>query len=266
MAPADLEGGRCHSATDIAKQGCPQDNQRKRRVEREDGDERSGGNRPQNVVLECARADTMRRLHHDGGDGGLDAVEQPGDQRNVAEGHVQPGQPNQHEQRGQHEQRTGDDASPAAVHQPADIGCQLLRLRAGQHHAVIEGVQETFFADPAAAFDQFAVHDRNLAGRAAEADEAEFEPEAEGFPEADGRWRQGGGWRVRGAAGHGVLSVGRSSCRRHSRSRRPRSGAWRRRGVGGRRLSTWMLTRLACSGQKASRRLRLTAGVFRGGR
>jgi len=31
------------------------------------------------------------------------------------------------------------------------------------------------------------MHDGDLPGRAAEADEAELEPEAEGFPEADGR-------------------------------------------------------------------------------
>jgi hypothetical protein len=36
-------------------------------------------------------------------------------------------------------------------------------------------------------FDEFLMHDRNLACGAAEADEAEFEPEGEGGPEAYGR-------------------------------------------------------------------------------
>jgi hypothetical protein len=44
-------------------------------------------------------------------------------------------------------------------------------------------VQEPLFGNPPAAFDQFLVHYRYLSGRAAEADEAQFEPEAEGLPE-----------------------------------------------------------------------------------
>ena len=39
--------------------------------------------------------------------------------------------------------------APGAVHQPADVGRELLRLRAGQHHAVVQRVQEAPLADPA---------------------------------------------------------------------------------------------------------------------
>ena len=62
----------------------------------------------------------------------------------------------------------GDDAAPRAVHQPADVDGELLRLGAGQQHAVVERVQEALLAEPAPALDQLAVHDRDLPGRAAE--------------------------------------------------------------------------------------------------
>ena len=55
-----------------------------------------------------------------------------------------------------------------AVHQPADVDGELLRLGAGQQHAVVERVQEPLLADPAAPLDQLAVHDRDLACRPAE--------------------------------------------------------------------------------------------------
>jgi hypothetical protein len=42
-------------------------------------------------------------------------------------------------------------------------------------------MQEAMFGDPAPALDQFLVHDRDLPGRTAEADEAELEPEAQGL-------------------------------------------------------------------------------------
>ena len=43
---------------------------------------------------------------------------------------------------GSDEQPAGHDAAERAVHQPADIGRELLRLRARQQHAVVERVQE----------------------------------------------------------------------------------------------------------------------------
>src|SRR5262249_33505365 len=77
------------------------------------------------------------------------------------------------------EKRTGDDAAPRAVHQPADVGGELLRLGSRQHHAVVERVQEAPFRDPALLLDQLAMHDRDLAGWTAEADPAELPPVAE---------------------------------------------------------------------------------------
>src|SRR2546430_8169239 len=65
------------------------------------------------------------------------------------------------------------------MHQPADVGRELLRLGAGENHAVIERVQEASLGDPALLLDELAMHDRDLPGRTAEADPAEFPPVAQ---------------------------------------------------------------------------------------
>ena len=132
----------------------------------------------------------MRRMQHQCGDGWLEPEEDASDHRHVTEAQVDPRQRDQDEQRRQHEQRPGDDAAPRAVHEPADVGGELLGLGAGQHHAVVQRVQEPLLADPASALDQLGVHDRDLPGRSAEADEAELQPEQE-------RLRAGKGSRAR---------------------------------------------------------------------
>ncbi len=157
-------------------------------VQGEDGDEGGRGNGPQHAVAQGARADAPGGEHHDGGHRRLDAVEYAGHHRHVAEGQVDPGQRNQDRQRRQHEQHAGHDATPGAVHQPADVGRELLRLGARQHHGVVQRVQEAVLADPAPALDQLRVHHGNLAGGAAETDEAELEPVQQCVAEADG-WR-----------------------------------------------------------------------------
>src|ERR1051326_7953849 len=175
--------GRIASA-EIADDAGGDDDRRKGQAQREDGDERGDRDRPQPGVLQRARADAVRGRDHDGDHRRLDAVEHAGDHRHVAPGEVDPRERDEDVHRGQHEQPAGDDAAPGAVHHPADVGGELRRLGAGQHHAVVERVQETAFRDPAPALDQLLVHDRDLPGRAAEADEAELEPEAERLAKA----------------------------------------------------------------------------------
>ena len=187
---------------EVADQCGGGDDGRKGCVEREDGDEGGGGDAPHPAVLQRPRADAVCGMQHQRGHGRLDAIEDAGHQRQVAEAQVDPAQADEDEQRGQHEQRASDDAAPGAVHQPADVGGQLLRFGTGQQHAVVQRMQEALFADPAAALDQLGVHDRDLPGRAAEADEAELQPEAEGLGKAHARRR--------GRAGG--CSVGRSDC------------------------------------------------------
>src|SRR3990170_519624 len=76
------------------------------------------------------------------------------------------------------------------MHHPTDIRGELGRFGAGQHHAVVERVQEAPLRNPAFLFHQVMVHDRDLPGRPAEADEAELEPVPERFGQGYGRWRR----------------------------------------------------------------------------
>ncbi len=69
------------------------------------------------------------------------------------------------------------------MQEPADVDGELLRFRTGEEHAEMERVQETRLADPAAFLYELGLHDRDLAGGSAEADEPELEPEAKGFAE-----------------------------------------------------------------------------------
>ena len=198
MPAADGEMLRRQTPADKAGQCRAKHDQRERHFKGEDGDKGRRRNRPQPVVLQHPRADALRRLQDDGRHRRFDAVEQSGHQRLLAIGDVQPGQSDQDEQRRQHEQHPGDDATPVAVQQPADIDRQLLGLGAGQHHAVVQCMQEAPLGNPAPPLDQLLVHDRDLPGRPAKADEAQLEPEVKGRDKTDPR---GDG---RGAIAHGA--------------------------------------------------------------
>lgn len=63
------------------------------------------------------------------------------------------------------------------MHQPADVGRKLLRLRAGQKHAIVERVQESFFGNPRFLFHQDAMHHRDLSRRTAEAEQRDAQPD-----------------------------------------------------------------------------------------
>ena len=52
------------------------------------------------------------------------------------------------------------DSPERPMHQPADISRELLRLRPGQKHAVVERVQKTIFRDPPFLLDEDLVHHR----------------------------------------------------------------------------------------------------------
>ena len=121
-------------------------------------------------------------LQDDGCDGWLDAVEQTGHPCDMAISHVNPRQADQHEQRWQHKQYTRRNATPCFVHQPTNVGGQLLSFRARQDHAVIERMQKAFFRQPTPAHHQLFVHDGNLARRATKADETQLQPKDKCLP------------------------------------------------------------------------------------
>ena len=91
------------------------------------------------------------------------------------------------------------------MQQPAQVGGQLDGLRTRQQLAVIEGVQEAGFRDPAPLIHQFPVEHGDLAGGAAEAHQAQVQPKTGGLRQRNGgSGHQGGSqgaWA--GWCGHG---------------------------------------------------------------
>ena len=63
------------------------------------------------------------------------------------------------------EQSPRGDPTAHTVHQPAEIGGELLSLRTGQEQAVVQGVDKPPITDPSAAVDDLAVHHSDLARR-----------------------------------------------------------------------------------------------------
>jgi len=138
-----------------------------------DGDHGGAGER--------APGDTEGRFNHDREHRRLHAVEDGVDQREVGVVHVEDTQGQHHECAGQDEEEACGEASLHAVHQPADVGCQLLRFGAGQEHAVVQRVEESRIADPLPLINQKLVHQRDLSRRAAEIYAAEIGPESNGL-------------------------------------------------------------------------------------
>ncbi len=62
------------------------------------------------------------------------------------------------------------------MHEPTDVGRQLLCLGSRQQHAVVQRVQKPRFTDPLLLVDQNAMHDRNLTRGAAEAEQRDACP------------------------------------------------------------------------------------------
>ena len=71
------------------------------------------------------------------------------------------------------------------MQQPAEIDGELLRLRTGKQHAEIERVEKASFADPFELFDEQAMHDGNLPGRPAEAQQTDLQPYHQSMIETD---------------------------------------------------------------------------------
>ena len=110
------------------------------------------------------------------------------------------------------------------MQQPADVGRELGGLGTGQEHAVIQRVKESRLADPAPFFHQLGVHDRNLTGRSAEADEAKLQPEAQGFTKGG----MLGGWFAH--AGNGSVDSVRHAAQRLGLAQQLSSGNEKVRG------------------------------------
>lgn len=149
--------------------------ERKRNTEQIEGHEGEPGDPEIEACLQGALADFHERFDDERQNGGFDAKEQRGDQWGLCMKHVEPRQTKDHECAGNDEQRARDEAAAHAMQQPAYIGGELLRLWAGQKHAIVQCMQITRLIDPFFLLDKDAVHERDLAGRAAKAQASDLE-------------------------------------------------------------------------------------------
>src|SRR5205823_5796635 len=101
----------------------------------------------------------------------------------MAERNVNVTESPQDENRRNDKERAGCDSAPRFVEKPSYIDSELLRFRAGQQHAKIQGVKKMRFADPFLFFHQLGVHHRDLPARSAEGDESKLEPKSQRFGE-----------------------------------------------------------------------------------
>ena len=165
----------------------PKDDERKRHPEYKTGEKGRCGDHDEASMPQNPAGKTPQRRHHDGKDGRLYAKKDRGHRHRLLIADIQHAE-RQHDQRpGQDKQHTGDDTAPHPVKQPSEIDGELLSLRARKQHAEIQRMQESLLTDPFQFIDQQAVHHRDLPGRPAKAEEADFQPDKKGPIEADMR-------------------------------------------------------------------------------
>ena len=189
VAVAAVRGGRANSIAHAVRSHTDdrrrQHDQRKRHSEGEQSDEGQPRDEEGQVRLECSATDPQHCLDHHGEHRRLQPKEQARDDTDLAPDHVDPAQHHERDDAGQDEQAAGHQAAGRTVHQPADIGGELLRLGPGQQHAVVQRVQEPRLRHPAPFLDEHAMHDRDLPRRTAETQQRDPGPDAQRLVEAD---------------------------------------------------------------------------------
>ena len=141
-------------------------------------------------VAQGAAADPQQRLDDNGQHRRLDAEEYRCNQRQIAVNGIEDAQAQHHQRARQNEQDAGDQPAGRSVQEPAEVSGELLRFRARQQHAVVESMQKPLLADPTLLVDQHPVHQRDLPGRAPEAEQANFRPDLRRFGKARPRQRE----------------------------------------------------------------------------
>jgi hypothetical protein len=182
---ADDKNGRAGAGADKADHSRHQHNQRERQVAEKNRDKGKCCERDHCAAFQCPAADPVNRVQHDRQHRSLQPEKRGGDDRHLAERGVDQAQRHDGDDAGDDEQPAGDDRARPAMHQPADIGSELLRLGTGQQHAVAQRVEEPGLADPVLFVDDDAVHHRDLSGWAAEGQRGDAQPDAQRFAERD---------------------------------------------------------------------------------
>ena len=182
---------------EIADHAGTDNDDRKGHVEKEDRHERDRRQSYHDPIAQRPFSDADHGLNDDREHRGFQSKEQRLDEADLAIGGVDVAQAHNGDDAGQNEQAARHNAAGSSVQQPADIGGKLLRLGPWQQHAVVEGVQEPLFRDPAFLLDQNAVHHRDLSGGAAEAERRDAHPRPERLAHGDAMR-----WHICNVAGH----------------------------------------------------------------
>jgi hypothetical protein len=164
-----------------AQQRSAGDNQRKGHIEQVDRDECGNGNRHISPPAQRAASHADDRLHDNGQHGRLQPEEQALQHRGIADQDIGPAQPHDGHQTGQDEQNASHQRAADAMHQPPDVGRQLLRLWPRQQHAEVQCMQKPPITQPALLLNKDAVHDRNLPGWPAETQQRDATPDSRRF-------------------------------------------------------------------------------------
>jgi hypothetical protein len=114
--------------------------ERKAHAEREDRDERRGGDRDHCAVLERAAPDAHHGLEYDGEHGGLEPEEDGRNHGDVLEARVKHAEQQDREEAGQHEEDARREPAAPPMQHPAAVRDELLRLGTRQQHRIVHGV------------------------------------------------------------------------------------------------------------------------------
>ena len=172
-------GQKMHSQK--TRRRTPGDNQGKRNFKKEKSDKGGGSQAVHEGVAQGLGPEAQGGAGHDGQHRRFETVKQRGNPGHGAVSGIDIAQPHQDKDGRQEETNPRGQATRHPVQQPADIDGQLDGLRPGKQHAIIQGMEKVSGADPAAAVHQLGLHNGDLAGGPAEADEAEFDPKAQGL-------------------------------------------------------------------------------------
>ena len=176
VTAATRELGGKQLAADGADDGRHEHDPRKVDLEEKDADEGQRSDAKQHFVFDRLRPDAPGCEQYDGDHGRPYPVKDALDQGEIAIGQIDCRQRREQHEGREKKQDAGHHSASDAVHQPGDVDGELGRFRTRQQHAIVECMEEALLGNPAPFFDQFLMHHGDLAGWAAEADEAEFQP------------------------------------------------------------------------------------------
>ena len=173
----------CRAASEESNKPGGDDDDREWDIETIEGEEGHPGDEPIDSAFERAPRHAQQGLDDNRQHGGFHAEENRFNPRQVAKGGVEHGKRQHDERARQHEQQSRHQSAPDAMQAPARIGGELHGFRPRQQHAEIEGREKLLLAEPFALIDDFAVHEGDLARRAAKGEAADAGPDFRGFGE-----------------------------------------------------------------------------------